>query len=289
MQKKRSQAAIEYLTTYGWAIMILAVAALVLFSLGLFDPYTYAPKAQPGACYVIRPQAVIDTGAYLSGTCTNEIPQYVTRFGVANSSVSARLPTSAVASTSISAWFLSASSTQGQTVVLLGSNGGNNGYGIYLGGGCVGGTLTILESAVRWICTGVTYTTNTWYNIALVSMPSSGNVVYNLYLNGNAVYTSPPESLPITPVSPMLIGNDNANRNFNGSISNVQIYNTSLSTNDIIALYDEGIGGEPINIQNLVGWWPLNGNANDYSGNNNTGIPNNVIYDSKWYSGYARP
>ncbi|MGC9010605.1 MAG: hypothetical protein ACP5JN_00435 [Candidatus Micrarchaeia archaeon] len=38
----------------------------------------------------------------------------------------------------------------------------------------------------------------------------------------------------------------------------------------------EGIGGAPIDLQHLVAWWPLNGNANDYSGNGNNGVPSNV-------------
>ena len=83
----------------------------------------------------------------------------------------------------------------------------------------------------------------------------------------------------ISPVSPY----------FSGSISNAQLYNTSLSSNDIQALYQEGIGGAPIDLRNLVGWWPLNGNANDYSGNNNNGKAINVTYTTGWYSGYIAP
>ena len=72
-----------------------------------------------------------------------------------------------------------------------------------------------------------------------------------------------------------------------GYLANVQLYNTSLSNLEINTLYQEGIGGAPINLQNLVGWWPLNGNANDYSGNGNNGMSNNVTYTSDWYSGYT--
>jgi hypothetical protein len=75
----------------------------------------------------------------------------------------------------------------------------------------------------------------------------------------------------------------------NGSLSNVQIYNISLSASQVQALYQEGIGGAPINPMYLVGWWPLNGNANDYSGNNNNGQAANVIYTSSWTSGYSVP
>jgi hypothetical protein len=70
-------------------------------------------------------------------------------------------------------------------------------------------------------------------------------------------------------------------RVFNGSIANVQVYNASLSASQIQQLYQEGIGGAPINLQNLVAWWPLNGNANDYSGNGNNGVTNGpVIFPS---------
>lgn len=37
----RSQSAIEYLTTYGWAILIIAVVLVALFELGLFNPSSF--------------------------------------------------------------------------------------------------------------------------------------------------------------------------------------------------------------------------------------------------------
>jgi hypothetical protein len=67
---------------------------------------------------------------------------------------------------------------------------------------------------------------------------------------------------------------------FNGSISNVQVYSTILPTNQIDNLNLEGLGGAPIPNARLIGWWPLDGNANDYSGNNNNGVPTNV----RWVS-----
>jgi hypothetical protein len=67
---------------------------------------------------------------------------------------------------------------------------------------------------------------------------------------------------------------------FNGSIANVQVYNTVLSTAQIQTLYSEGMGGAPIAGAGLVGWWPLDGNSNDYSGNNNNGVATNVQWIS---------
>ena len=75
---------------------------------------------------------------------------------------------------------------------------------------------------------------------------------------------------------------------FAGMIADLQIYNTSLDYASVNALYQEGIGGAPIDLQNLVGWWPLNGNANDYSGNGNDGVPTNVVFTSSWINGYTQ-
>ncbi|MGC8628960.1 MAG: hypothetical protein ACP5T4_01995, partial [Candidatus Micrarchaeia archaeon] len=76
---------------------------------------------------------------------------------------------------------------------------------------------------------------------------------------------------------------------FNGSIANVQLYNASLPPAEIQMLYKEGIGGAPIDLQNLVGWWPLNGNTNDYSGNGNNGKIFNESFSGAWLSTYPAP
>jgi hypothetical protein len=75
-----------------------------------------------------------------------------------------------------------------------------------------------------------------------------------------------------------------------GSLANFQVYNTSLSQTEISALYQEGIGGAPIRPQNVTAWWPMNGNLDDYSGNNNNAqIYNGVKFSSSWTSGYTQP
>ena len=78
----------------------------------------------------------------------------------------------------------------------------------------------------------------------------------------------------------MYIGFEPQRESFNGSITNVQAYSFSLSQTQITQIYDRGIGGAPISGVNLVGWWPLDGNANDYSGNNNNGVATNVNWVS---------
>jgi hypothetical protein len=72
-------------------------------------------------------------------------------------------------------------------------------------------------------------------------------------------------------------------------MANAQLYNTSISTSDIQYLYQEGVGGAPILSDGLIGWWPLNGNTNDYSSNNNNGQPIAVTYTNGWVQGYVPP
>ncbi|MGI0141337.1 MAG: LamG domain-containing protein [Candidatus Micrarchaeales archaeon] len=67
--------------------------------------------------------------------------------------------------------------------------------------------------------------------------------------------------------------------NFVGQVADVQVYNTTLTSEQIQQLYQEGISGIPIGNAQLSGWWPLNGNSNDYSGQNSIGIPTNIVYD----------
>ena len=78
---------------------------------------------------------------------------------------------------------------------------------------------------------------------------------------------------------PFVIGSDTQGRLFNGSVSNVQVYDTALSSQNVYQLYSEGISGAPISqlSSNVVAWYPLDGNANDYSGNGNNPAPSNII------------
>ena len=55
-----------------------------------------------------------------------------------------------------------------------------------------------------------------------------------------------------------------------GKVANIQMYSAALSASQVTELYDLGLSGIPIQSKNLVGWWPLDGNLNDYSGNGNT-------------------
>src|SRR5574340_634837 len=70
---RRLQSAMEYLMTYGWAILAIAIVMVSLYSLGIFNIGTLQPTATPGSCEVVR--TVAQTA--LAGQCGNIIPKYV--------------------------------------------------------------------------------------------------------------------------------------------------------------------------------------------------------------------
>jgi hypothetical protein len=69
---------------------------------------------------------------------------------------------------------------------------------------------------------------------------------------------------------------------FNGTISNVQLYSDGLSPSQMSQIHKEGIFGRPLSGVGLIGWWPLNGTAKDYSGNGNNGVATNIVYTSNY-------
>ncbi|MFH1978460.1 MAG: hypothetical protein ABIJ92_03985 [Candidatus Aenigmatarchaeota archaeon] len=48
MKHLKAQAAMEYLMTYGWAILIVVIVAAALFALGLFNPGTFTQSTSTG-------------------------------------------------------------------------------------------------------------------------------------------------------------------------------------------------------------------------------------------------
>ena len=67
----RTQSAMEYLMTYGWAILIIAVVLGALFQLGVFNATNFAPRIPAGACQVER----FATQVALAGECQGGLPQ----------------------------------------------------------------------------------------------------------------------------------------------------------------------------------------------------------------------
>ena len=76
-----AQAALQFITTYGWMMLIIMVVLGILFNLGFFSSSTYAPRAAAGSCQVQRPLGAGTTQEIsLQGQCNNQIPQFVGQF-----------------------------------------------------------------------------------------------------------------------------------------------------------------------------------------------------------------
>lgn len=291
LSRHKLQSAMEYLMTYGWAILIIAVVLGAIYSLGLFNGANLGPKSQPGSCEVLRPNGP-GTIQYISlaGSCINQLPLYTPQFDGQTASITAQDsafldPTNSVTMVAWVNTHYMAAGYRGVVSKTTDWGGLTTGYGIRTAG--------TYQQFQPWVGNGVTtvapqitITANVWHQIAFTYISGTGGIVY---LDGAQVNTMPSIGLIASTTAPVYIGNSINSAHFNGSASNIQIYNTSLDANSIKALYIEGIGGAPINLQSLVGWWPLNGNTNDYSGNIDNGAPTNVIYTSQWQSGYNTP
>jgi hypothetical protein len=107
---------------------------------------------------------------------------------------------------------------------------------------------------------------NVWTYAAVVF--SQGKVTW--YINGNKANSYNGAANPTPDSNALVIGGGRTS--FNGSITNVQIYNAPLAPLDIQAIYRSGIGGFPTRAANIIAWYPLNRNTNDYSGFSRNGI-----------------
>ncbi len=294
-----AQAAMEYLMTYGWAILIIAVVIGALAYLGVFNLDFIVPKTQPGYCQVFRPNGPdTATNLALQGLC-NTYPEYTLSIKTDADYILGNdryLPTGSSPRT-ITEWVY----YQGGSFAMLG------GYGSCIS---VKGSLSFImvSSGSLWFWgwgddfyPSLSVPENEWTFVA-TTYPANGNPLYvTMYANEKSQTGELTSGVPLsTPVNSRMFidwGGCGGGQ-YQMQVANEQIYNASLDSASINALYLEGIGGAPIDMQNLVAWWPLNGNLNDYSGNgqnaqliidNQPVVPNSLFWTSSWYDGYTQP
>jgi len=285
-ERAKLQSAMEYLMTYGWAILIIAVVLGALFQLGVFNSSSFSPRAPPGACQVFRPSGPgTTTNINLMGVCTGQLPQYVAQFNGASSYVDAGNPNVlniTGTQVTVSVW-IKPNALPVDTIAIaskgrLGSGGNvEEGYTLYTYSNVAYFVIKNSTSFSR-AQASVGLSTGNWYYL----VGTYNGTSLRIYLNGVLSGTASGSGNIKPNYRSFDIGASSGLGIFQGSISGVQVYNASLSANQIQALYLEGIGGAPMKLQNLVGWWPLNGNSNDYSGNNNNGVPTAVTFTSQY-------
>ncbi len=291
----RSQSAMEYLMTYGWAILIIAVVLAALFQLGVFSGGNLGSHATAGSCQVQKSTV----GSSLVGECNGQLPEFVGQFNGQNSYISVPDSSSLFSNpnaVTVSVWIYLTTVFTNQYRAIQGfsdccSAGAYDMYADWITGN-PNGFEVVNSIGSRQVVVNVGATpANTWLNIIGIYSGSAGTV--SIYKNGvlEGTITGVPSGIITGSSNPMWIGGGGA-ASWPGYIANLQIYNTSLSQQEVNAIYLGGIGGAPVRPQNLVGWWPLNGNANDYSGNNNNGqVVAGVTFSSSWLTttGYTAP
>ena len=375
VKSKRSQSALEYMMTYGWAILIIVIVAVILYSMGIFNPISSVTTTSTGFSPFVVSSAVCNSGGLSFSINTGALPNlatsvtlnkvYITSSSGTNSlnnqvyplnpiiltsgkSTVLRLPIvcSSGSKFSLSSKIEYSYSTAAGNVVTNAtgtisgtassnineiaefSDGGINandptpnnwtdgytfsiwveysgrsfcGYALGLvdyqtsSNAPRGGTVlmcsssndpyaeTINSSGID-IISGRSSTLNnfTWYLLTGVYNPNKDNI--SLYVNGILAASgydsvTPSSFTPTGNLYEYTIGGVTS-PGFYGNMSDAQAYNMPLSGYQIMELYKEGLYGAPITTNGLVGWWPLDGNANDYSGYNNNGVAVNV----KWVS-----
>ena len=359
---RKSQSALEYMMTYGWAILIIVIVAGVLYSLGVFSPSNSASTTVTGffgfnvqaACiqggalelqianglgYTVNITRLNTTGsngqsvsilttlmiapsqsqsAFIPGACTTTVgssfsnsvivtytepgqvfsgpyyttgklsgksilikPSFVASFGGTSSSninsiADSKFPAGSSA-LAIVAWVRTTQSITYPFVFDYGAyaNSYENGIlGVYSGvptGDFWGNHFPASGSAndgnwhlLVFTYPGGTEPVKTYVYIDGVVTKNINNITSNIQVGaGTNAY----------------IGYGTTNF-FLGDIADVQLYSINLTSSQVNALYSEGIGGAPLSNAGLVGWWPLDGNANDYSGNNNNGVATSVNWVS---------
>jgi hypothetical protein len=268
--KLKSQAAMEYLMTYGWAILIIALSLVVLYSLGIMNPKNFIPRAPPGSCFVFRPNGPGTTDFIsLQGTC-GYLPMYVASFNGVNAYIEVPHSGLLTVTNELTAivWVNLVNPNNDQKIV--GKSSVGSGWVLGIKNGIY---PEVWDSAgTRYVFVGGMVNANKWTFLAITWKTGdrfkgyiNGVVVNDIAASTNQIgYTTNPLRIGCGPwtTTSFLV---------NGSIANVQIYSTALTSQEIQYLYQQGLGGGPVRLQNLVGWWPLNGDAKDYSGNNNHG------------------
>lgn len=276
----------EYISTYGWAILVISIVVAALFYLGIFNPSVSAP---PGSCRIIRSK----TSASFAGTCNGKIPKYIAGFNGTNSQVRisnftslGMLPQNT--GMTISVWF---NINETQSTESASDAGIINTYG-----GCSyalrfesATTLNLSDNCNHGYSGGYIFQPHIWYHVA-VAVNSGANPEETYYVNGVKVANGTSGTwISSKSWSPMCIGSLCSGGFFKGYLANLQLYNTSEPANFALALYKQGIGGQPSDLGHIVGWWPLNGDVIDYGGNSNNGNDHNIIYASFTGANYSQP
>jgi len=117
----------------------------------------------------------------------------------------------------------------------------------------------------KWIFIAETLNSNNTLGIYINGKLYNNTFIPLLFNSASKkMWVSNSTSLLLSSVFPF--SSNNFNVGYDGLLSDVQIYNISLSSSQIEQLYSTGVGTSLPIFTDLVAWYPLNGNLDDYSG-----------------------
>ncbi len=266
--------------TYGATSLAVVVVLIILMQLGVFNLSTQIPTTQMGSCRLARQNVLDSIQVSLLGVCKGRPLQVFTQFNGQSSKIAIpSTPLLGTGSFSIFAWIKTNTTGTRQGIITIGDSA-CTGRGIMLFVNNAGYLEAELTCSVSGPTSAPTSVDDGRYHFVGVVNDAG---MFQLYIDGAAVGSAVSQA-PNLGSGFSYIGVDASSYFFNGVITNVQVYNTSLSAEEVASVYKEWMSGAPLPIPNTVGWWQLNGDTMDYSGNYNNGVPVNILALSQFAS-----
>ncbi len=227
-----------------------------------------------------------NVGIFINGTYAPSL--HAAYFNGANGIIYAPKLQAVSLSYSVSMWFNT--STGGSTLVDIYNAITNNGIGGGQGANfAAGGTAAPggHPSYFYWNMSGTSCASpagsigsSRWYNVVAVVSNYANTIIY---INGNAISSCTASPAQVSIGAPALSIGGYPGQFGNEYMSDLQIYSGDLNASQAQSIYLSGIGGAPLqgnSTTRLLAWYPLNGDANDYSGYSSLGYSYNVIYNA---------
>lgn|GEM_PF-294585 len=169
------------------------------------------------------------------------------------------------------AWFKTSSvpSDMHRNMIFSAHNSSSYGNVFRTGTGTTGGIFSSVDIDDNQNGSG--YNDGNWH---MLSLSIGGDGTTTVSVDGNAISGFNNDQAPWNTASYFSIGQEydaaGPGDFFSGALDDVRVYDRVLTSQDIQQLYGGG-EDEPNVDDDLVGWWPLTGDANDHSTNSNHG------------------
>tara|TARA_R100000773_G_C4221090_1_gene119985 strand:- start:697 stop:2265 length:1569 start_codon:yes stop_codon:yes gene_type:complete len=247
-------------------------------STGIGNPMSISPK--PVAYYPLGDKSVFNGANYLvpniaavedDNDITTSYSPYALDFDGANDYINCGNDSSLNfnSSFSVSVWIKGWSGTTDKTVVSK-SDGSTFGWSLHapMAPTYANKFIFWLNTNVNWynVTNSNNYSDNTkWVNlIAVFNNSTNSLILYSNNVSSTTTTTSGSPTIGNTKNFLIGTGGGGSNRYYTGSISNLSVWNTALTSSQVTEIYNEGVPSNLNNhsaYSNLVSWWQLGSNS----------------------------